>query len=133
MGDEDGGSRDIKSLGLDELKTWVTQNYTNRGVAVQSTGQRCFKVTLPQELENFEEFTNGISDRGGAIDLVLETDAMRAIIWDAGGPSRYKVKAGSSEKVVAQNSIFLLVVAIVLLAISSWILLRHGTSISGKS
>jgi hypothetical protein len=133
MGDEDGGSRDIKSLGLDELKTWVTQNYTNRGVAVQSTGQRCFKVTLPQELENFEEFTNGISDRGGAIDLVLETDAMRAIIWDAGGPSRYKVKVGSSEKVVAQNSIFLLVVAIVLLAISSWILLRHGTSISGKS
>ena len=133
MGDEDGSSRDIKSLGLDELKTWVTQNYTNRGVAVQSTGQRCFKVTLPQELENFEDFTNGISDRGGAIDLVLETDAMRAIIWDAGGPSRYKVKVGSSEKVVAQNSIFLLVVAIVLLAISSWILLRHGTSISGKS
>jgi hypothetical protein len=133
MGDEDGGSRDIKSLGLDELKTWVTQNYTNRGVAVQSTGQRCFKVTLPQELENFEDFTNGISDRGGAIDLVLETDAMRAIIWDAGGPSRYKVKVGSSEKVVAQNSIFLLVVAIILLAISSWILLRHGTSISGKS
>lgn len=133
MGDEDGGSRDIKSLGLDELKTWVTQNYTNRGVAVQSTGQRCFKVTLPQELENFEEFANGISDRGGVVDLVLETDAMRAIIWDAGGPSRYKVKVGSSEKVVAQNSIFLLVVAIVLLAISSWILLRHGTSISGKS
>ena len=133
MGDEDGGSRDIKSLGLDELKTWVTQNYTNRGVAVQSTGQRCFKVTLPQELENFEDFTNGISDRGGAIDLVLETDAMRAIIWDAGGPSRYKVKVGSSEKVVAQNSIFLLVIAIVLLAFSSWVLLRHGTSISGKS
>ena len=109
----------------------MTQNFTNRGIAVQSTGQRCFKVTLPQELENMEELVNGVTDRGGAIDLVLETDAMRAIIWDAGGPSRYKVKIGSSQKVMSQGSVILLVTLIILLCAASWIILHRHVSISG--
>ena len=74
MDDTSGEGQAGHQCGIEELKEYVTSNFTSRGVAIQSSGKKCFKLTLPQEMLNVEEFVEGITARGGAVDIMLETD-----------------------------------------------------------
>lgn len=118
MDNSSGEGQAGTQCGLEELKEYVTSNFTSRGVAIQSSGARCFKVTLPQEMLNVEEFVEGITSRGGAVDIMLETDAMRATVWDAGGPARYKkLIVGTSPRM----PMLLILVAVMLMAAAGWL------------
>jgi len=41
------------------LRNYVKDAWTCKGVAIQATGRRCFTVSLPQEMQNFDEFIAG--------------------------------------------------------------------------
>ncbi len=118
MDDTSGEGQAGHQCGLEELKEYVTSNFTSRGVAIQSSGKKCFKLTLPQEMLNVEEFVEGITARGGAVDIMLETDAMRATVWDAGGPARYKkLIVGTSSRI----PMILVILAVVCMAAAGWL------------
>jgi hypothetical protein len=73
MDDTKGTSYDSAPSGIEEIKDWVVANFTSQGCAVQSSGAKCFKLTLPQQFLNVETLVEGVAARGGAIDLHLET------------------------------------------------------------
>ena len=56
------------------------------------------QVALPQEMQNFDEMVAGIRARGGAVDLALSTDSMRATVWCANAMPRRVDPPGESPK-----------------------------------
>ena len=101
-----------------QLKQYVEDTFTSRGIAVQATGKRCFTLQLPQSNQDFDELVSGVVERGGAIDLTLGTDAMKCTVWESGKPSRKRMPP--VRKKGTQWSMFVLAI---LVAMAGFILL----------
>jgi hypothetical protein len=96
------------------LREYCQNDWTSSGIVLQASGRRCFTVSLPQEVQNFDAFCAGLRARGGALDLSLGTDAMLATIWDSGSiPARKAIK-----RAAGQNAHLMRLIAVVLVVLA---------------
>jgi hypothetical protein len=102
------------------LRDYCQADWTAAGVVLQASGRRCFTVSLPQEIQNFDAFCAGLRARGGALDLSLGTDAMLCTIWDAGSvPTRRAIKRAAGQNVNLVRLIALVLIVAAVMAVTA--------------
>lgn len=105
---------------MKNLRDYCQADWTAAGVVLQASGRRCFTVSLPQEIQNFDAFCAGLRARGGALDLSLGTDAMLCTIWDAGSvPTRRAIKRAAGQNVNLVRLIALVLIVAAVMAVTA--------------